>query len=212
MLRVGGSKQPWSTDAEVDEALAVWDLILANVSDDRLVACTAAYLQSPEARYGWPKAPGVLLAALPDPATVDDADDAWAEALGLIRLRGCERCPATAAELVDLRERATAGAREAEARERPDLAQRYQRIAAAVPHGDTGRLEALLAGVRACGGWRSLGRSTDEQHMAHRAAFRAAYRGQRARRRLTETEERVAALLSGGTVPRHLRLVDGGAP
>lgn len=209
ILEASGLPRPWATADEAEAALSAWALVLADTSDERLLACTAAWLRSAEVRYGrWPM-PGALLHALPDPAGVDDADEAWAECLGLIRLLGCERCPGDAAGLADLRERATAGHREAMARSDGARAERYRRVLASLPRADAARDAALLAGVAACGGWRALGRASDEAMAAHRASFRAAYRGQRQRATLTATERQVAGLLGDAYTPRHLRLVDG---
>lgn len=207
LLQAAGLARPWATDDALDAALAAWRLVLADVPDDHLVACAAAWLRSPEVRYGrWPL-PGALLAALPDESAVDDADDAWAECLGLIRLLGCERCPSTVEELDTLRERLQAGIREAEARKNlaalGTLARR-RRILAALPREDAQRTEALLGGVRACGGWRSLGRCDEDQLVAHRASFRTAYRGYRQRRQLSQTESNVVALFD-----RPVRLTEG---
>jgi hypothetical protein len=175
--------------------------VLADVSDLRLQALTIAWLRSPDARFGrWP-VPGALLHALPDPAQIDDADDAWAEVLGLIRLRGADRCPATVAELEDLRGRLRAGYREARERGDAERADRYLRLGAALPRQDDQRSAALFAGVAACGGWRAIGRAEDDQITAHRASFRSAYRGQRQRRQLTATEQQVAALLDAPNRP-----------
>lgn len=206
ILETAGLARPWPTEAAVEAAARTWAACLADVPDGRLGAMALAWLRSPDARYGrWPL-PGALLAAMPDEDAVDDADQAWAEALGLIRLLGCERCPADVAELESLRERLTAAIREAEARDvlaAVASAERHRRMLARLPRADTQRTEALLGGVAACGGWRALGRCEEDALVAHRAAFRAAYRGYRARKRLTETEERVVALLDG---PR-LRLI-----
>lgn len=207
VLESAGLARPWATPEEATRSAQVWAAVLADVPDGRLASLCVAWLRSSEAKYGrWPL-PGALLAALPDQAQVDDADDAWGEALGLIRLLGIDRCPATVAELEDRRARLRAGYREAQAQGDAGRMDRYRRLGAALPRQDDHRIEALLRGVAACGGWRQLGRAEDDAIPAHRASFRAAYRGHRNRRQLSETEQRVAALLDG---PSHPRLVDGG--
>ena len=150
---------------------------------------------------------------------IDDADDAWAEALGLLRLFGVERVPKTPEELEDRRTRLRAGIREARqlaatALARGDTAEAdrqlgreagYLRVGSSLPRADAARDAALYAGVRACGGWRALGRAEDDTLTAHRAAFRASYRGHRERRALSATEAQVVALLdSAGFAPKRL--------
>lgn len=197
VIEAAGIPRPWSTPEEADRSVQVWAAVLADVPAERLQACTVAWLRSPEARFRtWPM-PGALLHALGTPEQVDDADDAWAEVLGLIRLRGADRCPASVAEIEDLRQRLRAGYREA--REKGDAArmERYHRHGAALPREDEHRTAALLAGVAACGGWRALGRADEGTIAAHRASFRACYRGHRQRKQLTATEQQVVALLDG---------------
>lgn len=197
MIEAAGIPRPWSTVDEAELSLKVWAAVLADVPPQRLQAGTVAWLRSEEGKYGrWP-VPGALLHALPDPGEVDDADDAWAEALGLIRMLGCERCPSTVAELEDRRQRLRAGYREARERGDTDRADRYLRLGSALPREDEHRNTALLLAVRACGGWVGLGRSDDEAMVAHRASFRASYRGHKQRRQLTATEAQVVALLDG---------------
>lgn len=199
VLESAGLARPWPTPEESTRSASVWAAVLADVPDERLASLCVAWLRSPEARFGrWPL-PGALLAALPQRDEVDDADDAWAEALGLIRLLGVERCPTTVAELEDRRARLRAGYREAAAKGDAGRMDRYHRLGAALPRQDDHRTEALLKGIAACGGWRALGRAEDDAVAAHRASFRAAYRGHRQRRRLSETEQRVAALLDGSS-------------
>lgn len=206
VIEAAGIPRPWSTADDAELSLKVWAAVLADVPARRLQACTIAWLRSGEARYGrWP-VPGALLDALPDPGQVDDADDAWAEVLGLIRLLGSSRCPSTLAEMEDRRQRLRAGYREARERGDLDRADRYRRQGEALPREDEHRTTALLMAVRACGGWRGIGQSDEEQMTAHRASFRASYRGHKQRRQLTATEQQVAALLDG---PPQRRLTDG---
>lgn len=213
VLESTGMRRPWDAVDDCNRAAAVWAAVLADVPGEQLAALVVAWLRSPESRFGrWPL-PGALLAAIPDDDGVDDADDAWAEALGLIRMLGVERCPDTVEDLEDLRTRLRAGYREASAKGDEGRMQRYKRLGRALPSEDEQRTHALLAGVRACGGWRGLGRATDDRMVAHRASFRASYRGHQQRRRLTATERQVAALLDGNHGPG-LRLVgpaEGGA-
>lgn len=204
VLESAGLARPWPTPEESTRSAQVWAAVLADVPDQRLASLCIAWLRSPDARFGrWPL-PGALLAALPQREDVDDADDAWAEAMGLIRLLGVSRCPSTVAALEDLRARLRAGYREANAKGDTARMDRYHRLGAALPREDAHRTDALLKGVAACGGWGALGRAEDDAIAAHRASFRGAYRGHRQRRRLSETEQRVVALLDGPP----LRLVE----
>lgn len=218
VIEAAGIPRPWKTAEEVDRASQVWAAVLADVPAQRLAELTTAWLRSPDARYRtWPM-PGALLHALPDPATIDDADDAWAEALTMIRQWGADRCPSTAEALDDLRIRLRAGIREARqlaenaARDRKpsEVArqqareQRFLALGSRLPRADAARDAALIAGVNACGGWRSLGRAEEDAITAHRASFRAAYRGHRQRRQLNATEAAVVALLDGPPSTRRL--------
>lgn len=199
VIEAAGIPRPWATVEESTRSAQVWSAVLADVPAERLQALTVAWLRSPEARFKkWPM-PGGLLHALGTPEQVDDADDAWAEVLALIRLRGAERCPSTVAQLEDLRQRLRAGYREAREKGDADRMERYQRLGAALPREDEARSTALLAGVAACGGWRALGRADEGAIASHRASFRASYRGHRMRRQLTATEQQVVALLDGAT-------------
>lgn len=62
---------------------------------------------------------------------------------------------------------------------------------------DAAKAEALLAGVQALGGWKELGRSTAEEHVSMRAAFRSAYRAV-GQRRIVQHEASVARRIAGG--------------
>lgn len=218
VIEATGIPRPWSTEEQTDQGSRVWAAVLADVTDQRLAELTTAWLRSPDARYRtWPM-PGALLHALLDPATVDDADDAWAEAMALIRQWGSDRCPSTAAALDDLRVRLRAGIREArqlaenaerdgkpaEVARQQAREQRFLALGSKLPRADAARDAALIAGVNACGGWRSLGRAEEDAIVAHRASFRAAYRGHRQRRALTATEQAVVALLDGPPSTRRL--------
>lgn len=202
VIEAAGIPRPWSTTEDTERALAVWSAVLGDVDAARLQACTVAWLRSPESRYGrWPT-PGALLHALPSAEAIDDADSAWAEVLELVRLLGIDRCPESVQQLEERRARLRTGYRAARDAGDTARADRYRRLGEALPREDEARTTALLAGVRACGGWRSLGRAEEEALVAHRAAFRAAYRGQRQRVALTETERAVVALVDGPQVPR----------
>lgn len=86
LLEQVGLPRPWA-GPDVDGALATWAMLLADVTDDRLLTLTFAWVRSPDARFGrWP-IPGQLLAALggSDEAV---ADEAWGIALGVIRRYG----------------------------------------------------------------------------------------------------------------------------
>ncbi len=195
VLEHAGLQRPWLAEAAVERAAHVWAAVLGDVPDERLAELTMAWLRSPESRFGkWPM-PGALLASLPDPASIDDSDEAWSEALALLAWRGRDRCPSTADELEDLRGRLAAAAQAAELKGDHERARRARALSSRLPRRDEARTEALLAGVRACGGWRALGSCEEEAIVAHRASFRAAYRGKRARRALTEGEARVEELL-----------------
>ena len=201
LLEGAGLVRPWLTTEASETALVAWGLVLADVPDERLTALAVAWLRGPEARYGrWPL-PGALLHAIPQPSPLDDADGAWADALGMLRTLGVERCPATVEELEDRRARLRAGVAEAEARGDARAADRRRRLLALLPRSAP---EALLAGVAACGGWRGLGRAEDEALIAHRASFRAAWRAVVQRGAASETEAAVAGLLD--TRPGYLRL------
>lgn len=207
LLETTGLPRPWATEPEAERALSVWALVLADVTDERLIELTTAWLRSPDVRYGrWPM-PGALLHALGSPEAVDDADEAWSEVLALLAWRGRDKCPATLDELESFRSRLRAAHASAREAGDQDRMARMQRAAAKLPRADSARTEALLAGVRACGGWRALGSADDDQLIAHRASFRATYRGHRQRRALSQSEQQIAALFEG-----HLRLIPGGRP
>lgn len=203
LIQAAGIARPWADKAEADRAIAAWGLVLADVDDERLVVLTTAWLRSPEVRFGrWPM-PGALLHALGDEASVDDADEAWSEALRLLQWRGRDNAPSTPAELEDLRSRLRASYQLAREAGDHDRMARVERIGRALPREhDEARTAALFAGVMACGGWRSLGMAEEEAMVAHRAAFRACYRGHRQRRQLSATEQQVAALLEQHVTPR----------
>lgn len=216
VIEAAGIPRPFPTVDAATRSAQVWAAVLADVSGQRLAELTTAWLRSPEARFRtWPM-PGALLHALPDPATIDDADDAWADAMALIRQWGADRCPSTPAALDDLRIRLRAGIREArqlaenaerdgkpsEVARQQAREQRFLALGSRLPRADGARDAALFAGVNACGGWRSLGRAEEDAIVAHRASFRAAYRGHRQRRQLTATERAVVALLDGPSTRR----------
>ena len=68
---------------DLDATLAAWTLVLEGMPDDTLTNATAAWLRSPESRFGkWPT-PGALLHVV----TVDDADEAWGLALRHLQRR-----------------------------------------------------------------------------------------------------------------------------
>lgn len=199
LIQATGIPRPWPGKSETDTALRAWALVLADVSDERLLTLATAWLRSAEARFGrWP-VPGALLHALPDRDSVDDADDAWGEVLRLLQWRGAARAPTTPAELDDLRSRLRAAYTLAREAGDADKMHRIEVQGRAIPRDDPHRTAALFAGVMACGGWRALGIAEDEQMVAHRAAFRSAYRGHRQRARLSSTEEQVVALLGDRT-------------
>ena len=54
---------------------------------------------------------------------------------------------------------------------------------------------AMMAGLSACGGWSVLCRSDVSSNTANRASFRAAYRANKERKKLTTSREEVAKLL-----------------
>ncbi len=54
---------------------------------------------------------------------------------------------------------------------------------------------AMMAGLSACGGWSVLCRSDVSSNTANRASFRAAYRANKERKKLTTSREEVAELL-----------------
>lgn len=197
LLQASGLPRPWLTEDEAEQALSAWRLVLGDTSDDRLIVLTTAWLRSSEVRYGrWPM-PGALLHALGSVEQVDDADEAWAEALGLLANFGRDRCPLTVEALEDWRGRMRAAAAQARELCEDDRADRLQRALGKLPRMDSARNEALLAGVRACGGWKALGSAEEHDLVAHRASFRATYRAHRQRAQLTEGERQVEALLGG---------------
>lgn len=202
VIEAAGIARPWSSPDETERALQVWAAVLGDVEAGRLQACTVAWLRSPDSRYGrWPT-PGALLHALPSADAIDDADSAWAEVLELIRLLGVDRCPESVQQLEDRRARLRDGYRSARDSGDTARAERYRRLGSSLPREDEARTTAILAGVRACGGWRSLGRAEEDTLVAHRAAFRASYRGLRQRVALTATEQAVVALVDGPRAPR----------
>lgn len=204
VIQAAGIARPWADKAEADRAIAAWGLVLADVPDERLLVLTAAWLRSAEVRYGrWPM-PGALLHALGDEANVDDADEAWSEVLRLLEWRGRDNAPSTPEQLEDLRSRLRASFQLAREANDTDRMARIERIGRALPRPDEARTAALFAGVAACGGWRALGMAEEDAMVAHRAAFRACYRGHRQRRQLTEGERKVAALLDDRPGPKLL--------
>jgi len=211
VLEGAGLRRPWGSDLEVSNALDTWGLVLADVEPGRLLVMAAAWLRSPEARFGrWPM-PGALLHALGDNVETDEADEAWGEVLALLQSRGrdwCCRSVPTVLHLVELE--AAMRERTQELRTRGDalLAEQQERRRQGLPKGPEARLVAVFAGLSACGGWRGL--AVSEDLVTHRAAFRAAFRGTAKRRQLEGQEASVAALLGGGG-PRP-RLLAGGRP
>jgi hypothetical protein len=202
LIQAAGIPRPWPGKPEADQALSAWALVLADTSDDRLLTLTTAWLRSSEARFHrWPM-PGALLHALPDRDLVDDADDAWGEALRILQWRGAARAPSTPADLEDLRGRLRAAYALAREAGDQDRMQRVEHQGRMLPREDPHRSAALFAGVFACGGWRALGLAEDDAMVAHRASFRSAYRSHRQRRQLTATELQVAALLEDHVTPR----------
>jgi hypothetical protein len=205
VIEAAGIPRPWTTAEETDRAGQVWAAVLADVPGLRLQAMTLAWLRSAESRFRqWPT-PGALLHALPDPGQVDDADDAWAEVLRLVQNPGADKCPPTAAELDAYRERVRESYRRAVAAGDTGKADRALRLGQSLPREDAARTAALYAGLAACGGWRGIGHADEDDLVAHRASFRAAYRGHRQRRQLTATEEAVVALLDSPNRPRLTR-------
>jgi len=202
LLQAAGVPRPFVDEREAERALDAWSLVLADVADDRLLAMTTAWLRSDDSRFGrWPL-PGALLHALPDPDLVDDSEAAWSEALRLLQWRGRDSAPTSPDELEDLRARLRAAYALAREKGDHDRMARAQRVGAGLPRDDAHRSAALFAGVNACGGWRALGMAEDDTMVAHRAAFRSAYRSRRQRRQLNETERLVAALLEDHVGPR----------
>lgn len=204
LLEGAGVPRPWPSEEETEHALNVWQTLLSDIPDERLTALTVAWLRSPESRFRlWPT-PGGLLAALPGPDSIDDADEAWADVLSLLSWRGRDRCPASVDELETLRGQVVAAL--AKASGDADRHHRLTKALERLPRADRARSEALLAGVAACGGWRALGSCEDESAlMAHRASFRAVYRAHRQRAQIADSEAQVAGLLGG-----HLQLLPGG--
>lgn len=205
LIQTSGLARPWTSQIEASAALDTWLILLDDIPDGRLLELTAAWLRSPEVKFNrWPM-PGALLHALPDPDEVDDGDAAWGEALRLLAWRGRDRSPATVAELDDLRVRIRASAALARETGEADRAERLDRALAQIPRDDPHRAAAFFAGLAACGGWRALGMAETDTLVAHRAAFRAAYRGHLQRRRLSSTEQQVAALLEDHVTPARAR-------
>ena len=204
VIEAAGIPRPWTTEEQTDQAVRVWAAVLADVPDERLQTLTVAWLRSPEARFRqWPM-PGALLHALPDPATVDDADDAWGEVMRMVRSRGVEWCAGlcTVPELERRRELYREAYRAAAQAEDHAKLARALANGSLLPRQDDHRSAALLAGVAACGGWRALGRADEDALVSHRASFRSIYRGYRQRRQLSATEAAVVALLDSSNRPR----------
>jgi len=183
VLEGAGLRRPWGSDLEVSNALDTWGLVLADVEPGRLLVMAAAWLRSPEARFGrWPM-PGALLHALGDNVETDEADEAWGEVLALLQSRGrdwCCRSVPTVLHLVELE--AAMRERTQELRTRGDalLAEQQERRRQGLPKGPEARLVAVFAGLSACGGWRGLVRSLQRQQLARvRAiAWRRAFQRQ----------------------------------
>lgn len=199
LLQAAGIPRPWAKDDEARRGLAAWELVLRDIDDDRLTELTAAWLRSPDSRYGrWPT-PGALLHAIPSVDLLDDADEAWGEVLGVIAWRGSAEAPRDPEALENLRSRLRASYELARENGNSDRMARCERIARSIPRADPDRDAAIYAGIQACGGWLAIGRAEDEQIAAHRASFRSAYRSHRTRNRLSSTEEKVIALLGDRT-------------
>ena len=62
---------------------------------------------------------------------------------------------------------------------------------------DPARSRAIASGVRAAGGWKSLCRGTDREQASQRAAFRAAYRSNRTKAKITGNWDPSRALSAG---------------
>lgn len=195
VLEGAGLARPWASEASCEQAAEVWAAVLRDVTDQRLAELALAWLRSPDSRFReWPT-PGALLHAIPDARQVDDADQAWSDARLMEKTFTWARCPAAVAELETLREGlCEAVARAQERRDGPREA-RMRGYLAALPRVDPQRNEALLLGIRAMGGWRTLALSEDHDLVAHRASFRATYRAHRQRAQITEGERQVEALL-----------------
>lgn len=197
-----GLARPWVGEEEARNALATWAAVLGGESPERITALAVAWLRRPQSWGRWPT-PGELLAALGDADATDDADEAWARCLTLVGLRSVDGCPADVAAVLDLRVRCEGqyrDARAALARDPGDTRAAYRlRRAEAVGQAlpARGREAAVMAGVGACGGWRSIGLADEDRLVTHRAAFRGAYRGHRARAALDGQQAQVAGLLSG---------------
>jgi hypothetical protein len=86
LLEASGLKRPFTTDAAAEAALGAWALILGDVTDDRLLTMTVAWLRGADTRF-WPM-PGQLLHALPAVESLDDSEQAWAQVLDVVRRVG----------------------------------------------------------------------------------------------------------------------------
>lgn len=212
VLEGAGLRRPWTSDHELANALDTWGLVLADVEPARVLLMATAFLRSADVRFGskWPM-PGTLLHALGDNVETDEADEAWGEVLALLQSRGrdwCCRSAPTVLHLVELEQAMRERTQELRTRGDALLAEQQERRRQGLPKGPEARLVAVFAGLSACGGWRGL--AVSEDLVAHRAAFRAAFRGTAKRRQLEGQEASVAALLGGGG-PRP-RLLAGGRP
>lgn len=180
-FEAAGCRAPKShgSDEGLDFALRVWLSVLSDLTRDDLLELVVAYVRSPGSKW-WPT-PGELLALRSEPA--DDALEQWGRLLDLLGKFGRARPPTPRASL-------------------PVAFDKVPSKGGPVwcldddPEID----EAIHAGLAALGGWRLACGMTDGQHMAHRAAFRDAYRAARGRSAWAGEREAVAAI-TGGPLP-----------
>lgn len=166
-LEAGGVRLPdsFKGDRGWDLAVDLWAGLLADVSEDDLVAAVGAYLRSPDARFM--PTPGQLLDLVPGRRTFDDADATWGQLLAHASRHGRANPPFPAPELRELDPATYKGDRRLWAFDADDL----------------DRDASIHVALSAVGGWRSLCLLVEDQVTAARASFRSAYRAELERRR-----------------------------
>lgn len=176
-FEAAGCRAPKShnTDEGLDFALRVWLAVLADVTRQELLELVIAYVRSPGSKW-WPT-PGVLLTLRNDSS--DDALEAWGRLFQAIGRYGRARPPSAPGDGLELG------------------AERW------VLDADADIDRAMAAGLSAIGGWRVACQIKESDQVAHRAAFRDAYRAARGRAAWAGERAAVAAI-TGGKLPSML--------
>ena len=176
-FEAAGCRAPKShgTDEGLDFALRVWLSVLSDVTRQELLELVIAYVRSPGSKW-WPT-PGELLTLRKDSS--DDALEAWGRMFKAIGRFGRARPPTPRAQL-------------------PLSTVVEVPIWCLDDDPDVDR--AMHAGLAAIGGWRVACQIKESDQIAHRAAFRDAYRSARGRAAWAGERAAVAAI-TGGKLP-----------